>query len=231
MTERRVELGVIVPTLNAATSLSNSLTQFEAARASGLVTEIVVSDGGSRDESVTMAQTAGAIIVTGPPGRGGQLALGAQAAQGDWLLFLHADTRLDPGWEAAVTAFIAEKGEGHAAAFAFALDDEAPAARRLERMVAWRCRWLALPYGDQGLLISRKLYDELGGFRPMPMMEDVDLVRRIGRKRLTMLDRRAVTSAARYRRDGYLRRTARNLTCLSLYVLGVPPRLIARLYG
>ncbi|MBX9874706.1 MAG: TIGR04283 family arsenosugar biosynthesis glycosyltransferase [Beijerinckiaceae bacterium] len=231
MTERRVELGVIVPTLNAATSLSNSLAQFEAARASGLVTEIVVSDGGSRDESVMMAQTAGAIIVTGPPGRGGQLALGAQAAQGDWLLFLHADTRLDPGWEAAVTAFIVAKGEGHAAAFAFVLDDEAPAARRLERIVAWRCRWLVLPYGDQGLLISRKLYDELGGFRPMPMMEDVDLVRRIGRKRLTMLGHRAVTSAARYRRDGYLRRSARNLTCLSLFFAGVPPHLIARLYG
>ena len=98
-------------------------------------------------------------------------------------------------------------------------------------MVACRCRWLVLPYGDQGLLISRKLYDELGGFRPMPMMEDVDLVRRIGRKRLTMLGHRAVTSAARYRRDGYLRRSARNLTCLSLFCVGVPPRLIARLYG
>ena len=231
MTERRVELSVIVPTLNAAASLSNSLAQFEAARASGLVTDIIVIDGGSRDDSVALAQTAGAIVVTGPPGRGRQLALGAAAAQADWLLFLHADTRLDPGWEAAVTAFIAAKGEDHAAAFGFALDDDAPPARRLERMVAWRCRWLALPYGDQGLLISRKLYVGLGGFRPIPLMEDVDLVRRIGRQRLTLLDHRAVTSAGRYRRDGYIRRSARNLTCLSLYVMGVPPRLIARLYG
>jgi rSAM/selenodomain-associated transferase 2 len=217
--------------LNAAPALPAALAQFDNAKAEGLVADIIVSDGGSVDESVALAQAAGAHVVTGPPGRGEQLAHGAQAARGDWLLFLHADTRLEAGWEAAVTAFIAAKGEDQAAAFAFALDDDAPAARRLERMVEWRCRRLALPYGDQGLLISRKLYDQLGGYRPIPLMEDVDLVRRIGRKRLTMLDCRAVTGAARYRRDGYLRRSARNLTCLSLFFIGVPPRLIARLYG
>jgi rSAM/selenodomain-associated transferase 2 len=224
-------LSIVIPTLHAAASLPAAIAQFDAARAAGLVGQIVVSDGGSRDDSVAMARAAGARVVTGPPGRGQQLALGAPAAQGDWLLFLHADTRLDPGWEAVATAFIAEKGEGNAAAFAFALDDDAPAARRLERIVAWRSRRLALPYGDQGLLISRKLYDELGGFRPMPLMEDVDLVCRIGRKRLMILDHRAVTSAARYRRDGYIRRSLRNLVCLSLFFAGVPPRLIARLYG
>jgi rSAM/selenodomain-associated transferase 2 len=217
--------------LNAAPALPAAIAQFDAAKTGGLVADIIVSDGGSLDDTVALARTAGANIVTGPPGRGHQLALGAQAAQGDWLLFLHADTHLDLGWEAAVTAFIAAKGDNHAAAFAFALDDDAPAARRLERMVSWRCQRLALPYGDQGLLISRKLYDGLGGFAPIPLMEDVDLVRRIGRNRLTILDHRAVTSAARYRRDGYLRRSARNLTCLSLFVIGVPPRRIARLYG
>ncbi len=231
MTRERVELSVVIPTLNAAISLPAAIAQFDAARATGLVADIIVSDGGSRDETFALAQAAGAHVVTGPPGRGQQLAHGAQAARGDWLLFLHADTCLAAGWEAAVTAFIAASGEHHAAAFAFALDDDAPAARRLERMVAWRCRWLALPYGDQGLLISRRLYDELGGFRPMPLMEDVDLVRCIGRARLSILDHRAVTSAARYRRDGYLTRSARNLTCLSLFFIGVPPRLIAKLYG
>jgi rSAM/selenodomain-associated transferase 2 len=227
----RGQISVIIPTLNAAASLPAAIAQFDAARAEGLVADIIVSDGGSLDDTVALARSAGAQAVTGPPGRGRQLALGAAAAQGGWLLFIHADTRLDPGWEAAVTTFLAAKGEDHAAAFAFALDDDAPAARRLEGIVAWRCRVLALPYGDQGLLISRKLYDQLGGFAPIPLMEDVDLVRRIGRKRLTILDHRAVTSAARYRRDGYLRRSARNLVCLSLFVIGVPPRLIARLYG
>ena len=103
--------------------------------------------------------------------------------------------------------------------------------RRLERLVAWRCRALALPYGDQGLLISRALYEAAGGFRPLPLMEDVDLVRRLGRRRLAALPVRAVTSAERWRREGWRRRSARNLACLSLWFLGVPPGAIKRLYG
>jgi hypothetical protein len=98
-------------------------------------------------------------------------------------------------------------------------------------MVAWRCRALALPYGDQGLLIARSLYDAVGGFAAIPLMEDVDLVRRLGRRRLAPIAATAVASAHRYRSAGYLRRPLRNLFCLSLYFAGVPPRRIARLYG
>jgi hypothetical protein len=125
----------------------------------------------------------------------------------------------------------ARENRERAAYFRYALDDDAPAARRLERVVAWRCRRLGLPYGDQGLLLSRALYDAVGGYRPIVLMEDVDIVRRLGRARLAALDHKAVTSAARYRRDGYLRRSARNLVCLSAWFLGVDPRRIARLYG
>jgi hypothetical protein len=101
--------------------------------------------------------------------------------------------------------------------------------------VAWRCRVLALPYGDQGLLIHRDLLAAVGGIRPLPLMEDVDLVRRLvrrgGRARLVALDAVAVTSAERWRREGYAGRSARNLLCLSLWFAGVPPRIIARVYG
>jgi len=193
--------------------------------------EIIVADGGSADGTADVAAALGARVVAAPRGRGSQLAAGARAATGDWLLFLHADTRLAPGWRDAAARFAAAAGAAQAAAFGFALDDDGPAARRLERMVAWRCRALALPYGDQALLIHRTLYDRVGGFRPLPLMEDVDIVRRLGRRRLAMLDCAAVTSAARYRRGGYLARPARNLSCLALYFLGVPPRLIARLYA
>jgi len=118
-----------------------------------------------------------------------------------------------------------------AAVFRLRLDDAAPAARRIEKLAAWRSRRLGLPYGDQGLLIARRLYDQLGGYRPLPLMEDVDLVRRLGRRRLAALGSAAVTSAARYRRDGWWLRPLRNLALLALYYLGLPPRWLARLYG
>jgi hypothetical protein len=145
-------------------------------------------------------------------------------------LFLHADTQLASGWPQAVASHIHAYPD-KAAYFQFALDDASPAARRLERIVAWRCRAFALPYGDQGLLISRALYDALRGYRDMPLMEDVDFVRRIGRKRLVPLACRAVTSARKFQRSGYLLRSARNLVCLGLYFAGADPRFIKRIYG
>jgi hypothetical protein len=158
--------------------------------------------------------------------------VGAAAATREWLLFLHADCTPEPGWAEAVAAFIARpRAAERAGYFDLALDDRAAAARRVERVVAWRCRILALPYGDQGLLISRALYDAVGGFAPLPLMEDVDLVRRLGRRRLARIDARCVASARRYRREGYWRRPLRNLLCLSLYFAGMPPERIARLYG
>jgi hypothetical protein len=98
-------------------------------------------------------------------------------------------------------------------------------------MVALRCRLLRLPYGDQGLLLPKALYEEIGGFSPLPLMEDVDIVRRLGRRRTALLRSRALTSAERFRREGYLRRSARNLTCITLYTLRVPIPVIRRLYG
>jgi rSAM/selenodomain-associated transferase 2 len=227
--QERFSLSAVIPTWNAAGSLAETLT---ALRAATIVREVIVADGGSSDETVAHARASGARIVLATRGRGGQLAAGAAAATSDWLLFLHADCRLEPGWEAAAGAFItAPRAQSRAGYFDLALDDEASAARRLERIVSWRCRALALPYGDQGLLIARALYDAVGGFKPLQLMEDVDLVRRLGRRRLARIGARCHASAGRYRRDGYLRRPLRNLLCLSLYFAGVPPARIVRLYG
>ncbi len=223
--QEQIDLTIVIPTLNAAGSLGWCLEGLRGER-------IIVADGGSADETVALAQAGGATVVSAPRGRGTQLAAGAQAAAGTWLLFLHADSRLDMGWREAVHAFAAMPGaEGRAGYFDLALDDPAPAARRVERMVAWRSRVLGLPYGDQGLLISRALYNAVGGYAAIPLMEDVDLVRRLGRRRLAPIGARITTSARRYREGGYIRRPLRNLLCLSLYFAGVAPHRIARLYG
>lgn len=226
MVTERPRLSVVMPALNAADGLAATLAALDPAD------DIILVDGGSRDDTVALARDLGARVIQAAPGRGGQLAAGASAATADWLLFLHADTVLSPGWREVVERRLSTARATEAAAtFRFALDDDSPQARRLERWVAWRVAALALPYGDQGLLIHRALYDRVGGYRPLPLMEDVDLVRRLGRRRLTALDASAVTSARRWRQDGWLRRSARNLLCLTLFYLGVPAERIARLYG
>lgn len=225
-------LSVVIPTLEAAAELPRTLAALEEGRRRGLVGELVVVDGGSSDASAELARAAGARVVGEAPGRGRQLARGGGEALGPWLLFLHADTAPAPGWAAEVADFIAEpENRERAAVFRFALDDAGPAARRLERLVAWRSARLGLAYGDQGLLLSQAFYRALGGYRELALMEDVDLVRRIGRRRLRVLGTAALTSAARYRREGYLSRSARNLACLALYRLGLPAATVARLYG
>jgi len=225
------ELSIIIPTLNASEGLRRSLPPLAEFDALNLVHEVIFADGGSTDETHDIAKAAGANVVEAPRGRGIQLAAAAEAATGRWLLILHADTCLDLRWHEPVWSFMHEpKNERRAGYFRFKLDDKRKRAKLLERLVALRILMFGLPYGDQALLISRAFYRELGGFRPLPMMEDLDIVRRIGRRRLVRLPRNAVTSAERYHRDGYLWRALRNFFCLSLYFLGVPPRVIMKFY-
>lgn len=222
-------LSVVIPTLEAASSLPATLTPL--LEAPDLVGEVIIADAGSLDDTSVLARAAGTRILTAPLGRGFQLAAGIAAARSPWLLLLHADTRLAPGWEEAVRHFIAAHPEGGCAGyFRFALDAAGPAPRLLEHLVAWRNRLFALPYGDQGLLISRLLLERLGGMPRLPLMEDVALAGALGRRRLRPLYAAALTSAARWRREGWLHRSLRNLLCLSLYLLGVPPHALLRLY-
>ena len=218
----------VIPTLNAEATLPATMESLGSVRS-------IVVDGGSVDGTEALALAAEVKFVTAPRGRGQQLGAGAEVALADgarWLLFLHADTVLEDGWLKEAEAFVSDPAQANnAAVFAFKVDDDRTAARRLERLVAWRTGALALPYGDQGLLISGGFYQSLGGYSPLELMEDVDLMRRIGGKRLHVFKATAMTSAHKFKQAGYLRRSLRNLSCLGLFFLGLPVRWIARIYG
>jgi rSAM/selenodomain-associated transferase 2 len=162
-------------------------------------------------------------------GRARQMNTGAQVARGAWLLFLHADTRLPPRWMSAVEA-AARDPRVVLGCFRFALDSPSAWARAIERGVRIRVAALHLPYGDQALFVRRQVFESIGGYREMPIMEDVDLVRRLGRVgRLYRSPLAATTSARRWEQDGWARRTARHLRLIALYFAGVPPERLIHL--
>lgn len=189
----------------------------------GLIAEVIVSDGGSRDATFTIADAWGAHVLSGPPSRGGQLRRGCAAACGTWLLVVHADTVLAPGWASAAAAHLKTQ---HAGYFRLRFDT---GGRVVAAWANLRARMLALPYGDQGLLLPQQLYERVGGFPDLPLMEDVALVRAL-RGQLVPLDAEAITSAARYRTQGWVRRGARNLWLLAQYFAGVSPVRLAEKY-
>ena len=222
-------ISVVIPTLNEAGHLPLTLAALVPAAMDGLVREVIISDGGSTDGTLEAADEAGAKIVTSTKGRGQQLAAGCALAKGPWLLILHADSRLAVGWETIALSHIRQQAD-RAGYFKFQLDDPSFIARVWEMGVALRCRLLALPYGDQGLLISKALYEAAGGFEAVPLMEDVGLVRRLGRKRLRALEGKILTRSERFRTAGYLSRSLRNWSLLLRYLMGTDPARLVKSY-
>lgn len=223
-------ISVVIPTVDPGPRFALALAALGPGAAAGLVGEIVVADGGSDPAALAPARAAGARIVEATGGRGGQLRAGCAAATGDWLLVLHADTVLSLAWVEAARRHMAARPDA-AGWFDLSFDQGGWKARLWARGVAARCALLGLPYGDQGLLIPRALYEAVGGYPDQPLLEDVELARRLGRRRLARAGAVAVTSAERYRRDGWLRRTARNAAILLRWRLGADPAELARRYG
>jgi len=226
-----VKLSVVIPTLNVAKTLSATINSLEEGKAV-FDFEIIIVDCGSVDETQNIAESLGLKVITAPKGRGQQMAAGVASSRGEWLMFLHADTLLEAGWAKEVSAFIKQpNARSLGAYFKFSLNDDHPKAIRMADIVAWRARVFGLPYGDQGFFISRQLLNDIGGVKPIPLMEDVDLVRRVGRKNLYAFKTKAITSAIRYLKGGYYRRASLHLLCLSLYFIGVPIKYIVKVYG
>lgn len=222
------EISVIVPTLNAERNLPACLSALMEGLLAGLICELIVTDGGSSDKTLAVARQAGGHIVTGSASRGGQLRRGAAEARGRWLLVLHADTVLAPGWSSVVAEHI-EKGGGVAAAFRLRFRARGVRPAWVAGWANLRSRVFGLPYGDQGLLLPRAAYERAGGFPDIPLMEDVALVRALP-GRPVLLPSVAVTGAERYISGGWFRRGGRNLWTLTRYLTGTDPERLARGY-
>ena len=220
-------VSVIIPTLNAAPAVAGLMGYLMAGVASGVLREVILSDGGSCDDIEELAKASGAELVIGAPGRGGQLRRGAMAARGDWLLVLHADSTLPEGWSSVVQGALADPDHAYAFRLGFRAVGFAP------RIVAgWanlRSHLFSLPYGDQGLLISREMYERMGGYPDIPLMEDVALARAL-KGRIRLLPAVLTTSAERYETEGWMRRGGRNLWTLMRYLAGADPEMLVRSY-
>lgn len=226
-------ISVVIPTLNAEGRLAVCLDALVPAVMAEIVREAIIVDGGSEDKTRAIADGFGARVLGEPPGRGGQLAAGARAARGDWLLFLHADTVLEAGWEEEAHEFIKPAPE-RAGVFTLQFDAKGLAPKLVAAGAMARTSLFKAPYGDQGLLISKELYEAVGGYEDLPLMEDVDFMRRLirlkGRRVLRVLKAKAITSAERYERDGYARRVAKNAVTLMRYAAGASPETLAKDY-
>ena len=238
-------VSVIIPILAADRDAARQLI---ARIPLDLHVETVVAEAGTELglESLSQGRPDVTVVHT-QQGRGRQMNAAAGLARGEWLLFLHADSQLPPDWLNLLEASVRRQEHGTGSGpgppdpgpsnivggwFRFALDDPAWQARLIERAVAWRVRLLRLPYGDQGLFVQRRTFAALGGYRDIELMEDVDFVRRmIKTGAVVELPRALMTSARRWRRDGWFRRSTRNVTLLALYFCGVPPRVLARWYS
>lgn len=219
-----MRLAIVVPTLNEEDTLRRYLPA-----ALALADELIVSDGGSDDGTVAVARELGARVVTGPPGRGGQLNRGAAAATADVLLFLHADTTLPEKGVERLREAVASGASG--GAFFLRFDVDRPMQRLGSRLINWRTRRLRVPLGDQAQFATRETFESLRGFRDWPILEDLDFALRLRRlPGFTLIEEPVTTGARRFVEQGAVRTVATNWLIWILFLCGVSPHRLARLY-
>jgi len=219
-------ISVIIPALNESDKIADTV----ASIGHGNNTEIIVVDGGSIDNTVSIAKTLGAKIIQGSPPRSRQMNQGADAASKDVLLFLHADTRLPKNFDGSI--FHALKQPGVAAgAFELRIDSPVPSFRFIERIANWRSRCLKMPYGDQAISMFSKVFHQMGGFPNIPIMEDFELIRQLRKKGdVVTLPQPVITSPRRWLNHGILKTTLINQLVVLMYFMDISPDTIARLY-
>jgi len=221
-------ISVIIPTLNEAENIRACI---ECVRAEDGDCEMIVCDGGSSDATVRIVREYDdAILIETEKGRGAQMNRGAEAANGEVFFFLHADTKLERGWSGEMLSALADESVA-GGAFTFKIDNPALRYRLIESWVKLRCSLFSLPYGDQGIFVRRGVFDKIGGYLDIPLMEDVEIIGRLKREgRVVLLEKSAVTHDRRWARKGWIRASVSNQMVMIMYKLGIDPHTLARLY-
>lgn len=218
-----MKLTVIIPTLNEASHIGRAVASVNGA-------EVIVADGGSTDSTRAIARDLGATVIETQRGRGLQMDEAARGAKGDVLLFLHADTILPEGWRSEIERAL-EDPLIVAGAFGLHIGAVHPWFRVVETVVRLRYKLFGLVYGDQAMFARKDAFHKAGGFRKLPLMEDVDCVKRLrGLGRVRVLKGRVVTSPRRWVEGGMVRNTLKNGVVLALYLFGVSPERLHEIY-
>lgn len=219
-------ISIIIPVLDEGAIIGQTLAQLTQYSK----IEIIVVDGGSQDNTVAIASCAAKVVTVTGKGRAGQMNAGADLAQSDVLLFLHADTQLPPNFVELVTKTL-NQNKVIAGAFELAIDGSDISLRWLEMLVKLRSRLLSLPYGDQALFIFKQTFQAAGGFADLPIMEDFEFIQRIKSKgKIAIAPAAVTTSARRWLKLGVWQTTAINQLMIVGYYLGISPAKLSKFY-
>ena len=221
-----LKVSVIIPTYNESTALAETLTRLKPHQPF----ETIIGDGGSEDDTADIARRHGVAMIQSPLGRAVQMNAAAWEAQGDLLLFLHADSHVSPqSYQKMIETMGNESYLG--GAFSLQIDSPLPALKRVARWANWRSRYLNLVYGDQGIFVRREIFKELKGYSPLPICEDLDFFRRLKKRgSVILLKEEAVTSPRRWLAEGVGFTTFRNIVIVTLFLIGFSPATLSRWY-
>ena len=222
-------ISVIIPALNEEDNIRRCI---EGVMNEGCDCEIIVADGGSTDKTAEFAKSYPKVsFVQSQRGRGIQMNMAASAAAGDVLLFLHADTILETGWAAAILSVL-EENSISGGAFSFSIRSLLWKYRLVEAWVKLRCRLCSLPYGDQAIFVRKRAFDLIGGYKNIPLMEDVEFIGRLKKiGAIVILNKKAITSERRWSKNGLIKTAAMNQLIMLLFKFGVNPDRLARIYN